>query len=141
MKILLGIIISLLLIAISAIHFYWAAGGKWGAAAAVPQMKGKLAFQPGRGITAFVALIFLAFAAAIFSRTTFSLPFLPEKWAQAGVWVIAVLFILRAIGDFRFVGFTKKVKGSVFARLDSRFYSPLSFFIGLVALLICLLKN
>jgi len=35
------------------------------------------------------------------------------------------VFALRAIGDFRHVGFFKRVRGCRFARLDTLAYSPL----------------
>lgn len=36
-----------------------------------------------------------------------------------------VAALLRSIGDFRYVGFFKRARGSRFAELDTRFYSPL----------------
>ena len=38
---------------------------------------------------------------------------------------MALLLLLRAIGDFHLVGFFKTVRGSRFAWLDSSLYSPL----------------
>jgi len=38
--------------------------------------------------------------------------------------LVAVVFLDRAIGDFRYVGF-KQVRGSRFARLDTILFSPL----------------
>ena len=48
-----------------------------------------------------------------------------------GYYFLAGIFILRAIGDFKYVGFFKKVKNTPFAKLDSKFYSPLCLLIGL----------
>jgi hypothetical protein len=42
-----------------------------------------------------------------------------------GTWTLAALFLLRGIGDFRLVGFFKRVRGTRFARRDTRLYSPL----------------
>jgi Protein of unknown function (DUF3995) len=59
-----------------------------------------------------------------------------------GLVVISLLFFLRAIGDFRYVGFFKKVKQTVFARLDSKYYSPLCLFIAVCGVVIELMgKN
>jgi hypothetical protein len=44
---------------------------------------------------------------------------------------VALALFARAVGDFRLVGFFKRVKGSVFARMDSRVYSPLCVLLGL----------
>jgi len=38
---------------------------------------------------------------------------------------LALVLLLRAIGDFRLVGFFKRIRGSRFARLDTVLYSPL----------------
>jgi hypothetical protein len=35
--------------------------------------------------------------------------------------------LARAVGDFRYVGFFKRVRDSRFATLDTRVYSPLCF--------------
>jgi hypothetical protein len=44
------------------------------------------------------------------------------------------VFVLRAIGEFRLVGFFKSVRGTPFAHWDTWLYSPLSLLIGLGAL-------
>jgi hypothetical protein len=44
---------------------------------------------------------------------------------------VALALLARAVGDFRLVGFFKRVKDSVFARMDSRVYSPLCVLLGL----------
>jgi hypothetical protein len=37
---------------------------------------------------------------------------------------LALVLLLRAVGDFRLVGFFKRIRGSRFARLDTALYSP-----------------
>ncbi|EGD05771.1 hypothetical protein B1M_04736, partial [Burkholderia sp. TJI49] len=39
--------------------------------------------------------------------------------------VLALIFAVRAVGDFRYVGFFKRIRGSRFARMDTLCYSPL----------------
>jgi hypothetical protein len=39
--------------------------------------------------------------------------------------------LARAVGDFRLVGFFKTVRGSTFARMDTRLYSPLCVLLGI----------
>jgi hypothetical protein len=46
-------------------------------------------------------------------------------FVQIAAWLIAAVFALRAIGDFRYVGFFKRIRDSKFARLDTLAYSPL----------------
>ncbi len=55
--------------------------------------------------------------------------------AYAG-WAISAIFILRAIGDFKYVGFFKSVTGTEFASLDTMFYSPLCLGLGIIAILL-----
>ena len=40
-------------------------------------------------------------------------------------WVLAAAMLLRALGDFRYVGFFKRVRTGRFAELDTKFYTPL----------------
>jgi uncharacterized membrane protein SpoIIM required for sporulation len=44
---------------------------------------------------------------------------------QITAWLIAAVFALRAIGDFRYVGFFKRIRDTRFARLDTLAYWPL----------------
>jgi hypothetical protein len=50
---------------------------------------------------------------------------LPSGMLASIGWIIPAIFLIRAIGDFKYVGFTKKVKSSTFAELDTKFFSPL----------------
>ena len=42
-----------------------------------------------------------------------------------GCYALALGLLARAIGEFKYVGFFKKVGGSAFARMDTLLYSPL----------------
>lgn len=59
------------------------------------------------------------------------LTFLPAFLQRWGVWAVAGLFALRALGDFRYVGFFKKINHTHFAHMDSRYYSPLCVWLAL----------
>lgn len=41
------------------------------------------------------------------------------------VVAFALIFAVRTVGDFRYVGFFKRIRGSRFARMDTLCYSPL----------------
>lgn len=114
------------------LHFYWMAGGRWGFAQALPtNAEGKRMLRPGLVACAVVAVGLLGFALYYFSiglHFPLGLPFGAERW---GIWVLAGMFTLRAIGDFRYTGFFKKVKETDFARMDTRWYSPLCLYLGL----------
>ena len=133
----LGISAVLLLLAI--VHLYWAAGGG-GAAGAVPEVDGAPAFVPRTVDTLAVALALTLGALVVLGRAGLWTP----RWAapllfQGGVWLLCVVFLFRSIGDFRLVGFFKRIRGTRFARRDTLFYSPLCFVLGVALLRLALL--
>jgi len=103
---------------LAGLHFYWAAFGTGEGSAAIPEVDGVPAFKPSKAGTAAVGLVLLAAAAIVLLRVELLL---------AGA---AAVLVLRAIGDFRLVGFFKRVKGSKFARMDTLLYSPLCLALG-----------
>jgi hypothetical protein len=89
------------------------------------------AFNPSQGTTLLVAAMLAGVAVLVVLQagllgTEVEHPAL--RWALVGV---AVAMLLRAVGDFRLVGFFKKITGSRFARLDTMLYSPLCMAMGL----------
>ncbi len=119
-----AVALCVVLVSLSALHVYWALGGRFSSAAAVPEVHGAPAFTPGPVATLAVALLLMA--AALVCAGEGELGGIPKSGlTRLGVWVLAVLFALRAVGDFRLVGFFKRVRGTRFAVLDSRVYSPL----------------
>ena len=123
----------ILLLLISGVHFYWVLGGTWGLRNVVPeQEEGTRAFQPGRLAALVVAVLFggMAFFYLFkIGQLPAANPLVPGRVSQYGLWLLAGIFMLRAIGDFRYVGFTKKVRSTRFAELDTWFYSPLCLFL------------
>ncbi len=125
---------TFILLAISGIHFFWAFGGRWGADAAIPtNEEGKTMLSPDIFATLIVALAILAMAFLHLEKVqVVSLPI--PAWVNVyGLKIIAGIFLLRAIGEFRFVGFFKKVKGTKFATLDTKYYSPLCLILSINA--------
>ncbi len=120
----IGTTVATILAALAALHVYWAAGGKWGAATSVPEVSGQPAFRPGPLACLAVALL-LATAAGLVLATVkgavIGWPWLPRM----GTATVGLVLLLRAVGDFGLVGFAKRVKGTRFARLDTRYFSPL----------------
>ena len=110
---------------LSALHIYWALGGRWAWGAAIPQIDGRPAFTPSRLATLLVALGLGAAAALPLVRTG-ALPFPVPQWlSQCSAVLLAFIFFIRAVGDFRLVGFFKRVRGTPFAIWDTRLFSPL----------------
>jgi hypothetical protein len=119
-----GICLSLLFLSLSLLHWYWVVIGSGDLASFVPENEGKLAFKPGRWATASVAGFLLV--AAFLCASQAQLLGLPRnQLSRIGVWVLLVTFMLRAVGEFRLVGFFKRVRETRFGRLDTWVYSPL----------------
>jgi hypothetical protein len=120
------------LAAIGALHIYWALRGTAGNVTAgnsvVPEVGGRPAFTPGPASTLGVAAL-LAIAAALVALQgkLFVIGGLSPALIRVGALGVAVVLAARGVGDFRLVGLFKRVRGTRFARLDSRVYSPLCF--------------
>jgi Protein of unknown function (DUF3995) len=127
--------VASVLLVLSGLHLYWAAGGRGPSAATVPQVDGRPAFVPGTVATLLVAAALACAAAIVLVRAgVWSAPPVLATLAGWGAWVLAVVFLGRALGDFRLVGFTKRVRGTAFARRDTALYSPLCAALGLAIL-------
>ena len=141
MTIFLVIVASSLVLAISLVHFYWALGGRKWADRVFPQFAGtdKPVFTAGNWATILVAFIFLSFSGVIFLKTFGGFFRISNHWIDICAWVIGALFLLRAIGDFKYVGFSKSVRSTNFAAYDTKFFTPLSLTIGLMIVVIALI--
>lgn len=133
---------AIILSSLSLIHFYWALGGQWGFAAALPaNEQGKRILNPKKIDSTIVATGLLAFTIYILIYRGF-IEFHLLAWVHNyGIWLVSTIFLLRAIGDFKYVGFFKKIKNTDFAGRDTKFYSPLclwlstsSIFMGMMSL-------
>ncbi len=137
----LTILLSFILLCLGLIHFYWAVGGEFGFAATLPTYEsGKRVLNPKKIHSAIVGFGLTAFSVFYLLQTGFIDFRFPDWLFKYGGWLIPILFLLRAIGDFNFVGFFKTVKTTDFGKLDTKFYSPLCLFIGVVGLSIQLMK-
>jgi hypothetical protein len=132
----LGILVALVLAAIALLHLYWAAGGSWGGAAAVPEVEGRPTFAPSPAGTLCVAVALLLAALIVLGQIAVWGDFLPRFLFRWGTWGVAAVFFLRALGEFRLVGFFKKVRGTRFARWDSALFSPLCLALSLALVVV-----
>ncbi|MCF6360806.1 MAG: DUF3995 domain-containing protein [Cyclobacteriaceae bacterium] len=137
MHTLLSFVQTLILLGLSLIHFSWVLGSKWGFEKALPtNAEGIKVLNPSRLDSTIVATGLLLFATYYMLKGNFiSLPVPSFVLAYAG-WAISAIFILRAIGDFKYIGFFKSVTGTEFASLDTMFYSPLCLGLGIIAILL-----
>lgn len=115
-----------ILTALAAVHLAWALGAKSPGTATVPTRgDGQLVFRPGRAATFAVAALLLFAAVILLGDVGILAPIGPRILYRVGVWWIGAVFLLRAIGDFRYVGIFKRERATRFAQLDSRIYTPL----------------
>ncbi|MDP5200469.1 DUF3995 domain-containing protein [Flavobacterium sp. DG2-3] len=106
-------IIALVLFSIflflSLVHFYWAFGGKWGAEGVYPTPDAETPPKnPGIVPTLIVAIGLFAFAVFYLIKVRIILLELPLWLQNYGLWVLTSIFAIRAIGDFKYLGFSKK---------------------------------
>lgn len=61
---------------------------------------------------------------------------IPVWLENYGLWIVVGIFIVRAIGDFKYVGFFKKIKHTAFGQNSTKYYSPLCLIISILILLL-----
>lgn len=128
---------AFLFFALAGIHFYWAAGGEWGGDVAVPSTKsGTKLLAPSALACVMVGIGLSIFGLIELGRVGLLYHSDFSQFFVYGNYFIAAIFFLRAMGDFNYVGFFKKVKGTPFAKNDTAFYSPLCLFISITSLYI-----
>ena len=136
----LCIILCIIFVALAIIHFNWAMGGKWGFDKALPtDENGKRVLNPrkidsvivGAGLTLFGLFYLLQLDLLEYNA--------PSWIIKYGKWIVPAIFMFRAIGDFKYVGFFKRIQSTEFACLDSRLYSPLCLTIAIIGISIALL--
>lgn len=106
-------------------HAYWACGGTLAKNSAIPEIDGRPAFSPSPAGTLAVAAVLLGSGGLIAVASGLVATSLPRSHFISLSYGLALILLLRAIGDFRLVGVFKRVRGTRFARLDSFAYSPL----------------
>ena len=131
------IINTAIFILLSLLHFYWAFGGvNWLHEVLPTSSNGLNKMNPGIAATLIVAfgLLLLAIITAgnlgLFNR------YLKRKYFSYGALLIAIIFFLRALGDFKFIGFFKTIKSTRFAINDTQIFSPLCLFVSLLSMVI-----
>ncbi|WP_066758809.1 DUF3995 domain-containing protein [Crocinitomix algicola] len=129
-------VLATIFFVLSIIHFYWLFGGKKGLASAIPTKnnRSKPVAIP-HFATLIVALGLGFFGLLYLSRfIDITLP-LPNFIQKFSYWTIPTLFILRAIGDFNYVGIFKKIKSTPFAKADAKWFVPLCIIIAVIGFL------
>ncbi|MEP1034982.1 DUF3995 domain-containing protein [Ekhidna sp.] len=135
--IILSSILFLIFLALSLLHLSWAFGSSWGFEDALPKNEdGKRMLNPKK-LDSFIVGFGLLLFGCFYLIKAGIVPFeIPPFVISVASWVIPGIFLLRAIGDFRYVGFSKKVRNTTFAKKDTSFYSPLCLSISVIGFIL-----
>ncbi len=126
---------AILVFLISGIHFYWVFGGKWGLESVFPEIKNKPKLKPSKFMTVAVAILFFVIGLLILNATTYySIEFINKHQSKV-ILLIAIIFGIRAIGEFKYLGLFKKEKTSLFAINDTKYYTPLCIWISITLII------
>jgi hypothetical protein len=125
-----GALVSAVFLVLSLWHVWMAFRPMGGVSAGVPSVDGKPTFVPSRATTLVVAaglLLIAVLVAATAGLVPLGIPLVLLTWCS---YALALGLFARAIGEFRYVGFFKRVRGTPFARMDTLVYSPLCVALG-----------
>ncbi|MEH0157732.1 DUF3995 domain-containing protein [Limibacter armeniacum] len=137
----LSIFLSVVFIVLGVIHFNWVIGGEFGFAESLPTKEnGERVLNPKKLDSAIVGLGLTAFGIFYVIKSGLVVFSLPDWIMDYGSWIIPSIFLLRAIGEFKYVGFFKSIKHTTFGKLDTKFFSPLCLLIGIFGILIHLMR-
>lgn len=130
-EVIVPIFLSLILGILAVLHIAWAFGFKKGFEHSLPTTRqGKKVLNPKPRDSIMVGLVlglFSVFYVSDFFNSNVDSPLFPVF-----SWAIPSIFTLRAMGDFKYVGLFKKVKGTAFAKMDSNLAIPLCLLIALL---------
>jgi len=135
----LSIILFLTFTVLADFHVYWLFGGDWGLDRVFPtkENESSTVVTIPKFATLLVALGLFLFGLLYLLKSGLVIMFAQiPSWLGYAYWFIPIIFILRAIGEFKYVGFFKKVKHTKFAEADTKVFSPLCLGIGIVGILI-----
>jgi hypothetical protein len=132
----MGVALAATFVTLALIHVYWAFAGVWGRTAGVPSVQGKPLFRPSRFATLLVAAGLLVATSIVSGAAGWLGGAGPNGGFRVLTLGISMVFLLRAIGDWKYVGFSRRFTDSAFAYWDIRLYSPLCVLIALAALVL-----
>lgn len=133
----LSLVMCLVFVVLSAFHFYWFKGGRWGTDYVFPTKDKESKAPPIPMFATLIVGLGLALMGVLYlakgGMVGIPMPYWIEKYIY---WFIPAIFILRGIGEFKYVGIFKKIKDTKFAQADTKIFVPLCFFIGVLGLII-----
>lgn len=123
------LIIGVLFLSLAFLHVYWGVFGIKHPEKVLPQPNQQKKVLPSKTATFVVAIALFLFG-LLFILKLFDL--LVGDWPVYAQIAIGLLFLARAVGDFKRVGFFKTLKNTPFAKMDSLYYSPLCLLIAIL---------
>jgi hypothetical protein len=136
-----GILLAAVFAVLSLFHIYWALGGRLASGVTVPMVSGERAFNPSPLGTILVAAALLLAMLIILGQIGLLGEMIPKWIFRWGTFGIGLIFFLRAIGEFRLVGFFKQASDTPFAYWDTRLFSPLCLLIAVTAFVLVYTKK
>ncbi|MFQ5524912.1 MAG: DUF3995 domain-containing protein [Thermoanaerobaculia bacterium] len=127
----LGIILAAVFVVLAGFHVLWAIAGVPTGVQVVPSVPGGPVPTPRAASCLAVAVALTLAAVVVLSGADVILSRVSRRLRTVAGSVLGSVFVLRAVGDFRFVGFFKSITETNFAFWDTRLYTPLSLAIGL----------
>ncbi len=138
---LLASLLFFIFLLLGLLHFYWMLGGTWAFEVVLPTtIKGNKVLSPSSLDCALVGMALLLFGIFYLYKASYIPLPLPNWVLLLGSWTIPLIFLLRTMGDFKYVGFFKSIHQTGFAFWDTLLFSPLCLFIGVLGVLINLYK-
>jgi hypothetical protein len=135
-------ILAFIFFTLSAIHIYWGLGGKWGTEAVIPTTKeNQNSIMPGKLATFAVAIGLFALGIFICIKAEWLTLPIPFFISDYGLFAIGFVFLSRAIGEFKYVGFFKSIKNTKFAYYDTRYFSSLCLVVAILSIAWGILKQ
>ena len=126
----IALLLSIILIFLAGLHFYWAFFGIKDPSLVLPTKEnGHFLFRPGKLGTFLVGLFLSLFAFVYLNKVLWVME---SKGFNFASLFIGIVFVLRAIGDFKYLGFFKKSTATRFAQMDSKYYSPLALLVSIL---------
>ena len=124
MNTILALVVSLAFVALALWHFRMALSPAGGMSGAVPSKSGKPLFVPSTRATLAVGIALLVFALLVAATAGLVEIGVPVRMLSWSSYALALGLLARAVGEFKYIGFFKRVRGTRFARLDTLLYSP-----------------
>jgi Protein of unknown function (DUF3995) len=134
----LTLIVCLAFLILGLWHFYMAIAPARRGSAALPSLNGKALFVPSVPATMGVGVVLLLFAVLVAATGGYISLAVPKFVLIGSSYLLALALVARAIGEFKYVGFFKRIRGSRFARMDTFLYSPLCLLLAIGVALVAL---